>query len=57
MRCFVSSGIQIPVRDLLSFDRKIQVNVTTNSNLILDRASFYYFDSSLRKQKKMYDSL
>ena len=26
--------------------------VTINSNLILDRASFYHFDSTLRKRKK-----
>ena len=38
--------------DLVNFDRKIQVSVTINSNLILDRASFYHFYSTLRKRKK-----
>ena len=38
--------------DLVNFDRFIQVIVTINSNLILDRASFYHFYSTLRKRKK-----
>ena len=29
--------------------REIQVNVTINSNLLLDRAPFYHFYSGLRK--------
>ena len=38
--------------NLVNFDRQIQVIVTINSNLILDRASFYHFYSTLRKRKK-----
>ena len=41
----------MPDRDPLTYiiERKIQVNVTINSNLILDRAPFYHFYSGLRK--------
>ena len=35
----------------LKIERKIQVNVTINSNLLLDWAPFYCFYSGLRKRK------
>ena len=37
--------------DLNKFEKKIQVNVTININLLLNRAPFYHFYSGLRKRK------
>ena len=48
----MESRCPFSIIDLVNFDKLIQVIVTIYCNLILDRASFYHFYSTLRKRKK-----